>query len=393
MKETINSAIVALLLCCNSVSMIIQSDGIVVGTVFLCFTFLLLFNIRKYIIDGYHKRSLFTIFLVLVLLISSSVLGTGAQYQLYFLNFICYGIPFLLLPIMQVDYRKVLIYISWYGLLFLPFYVTYDYASALLNYQEDGGLLMTVSYRILPFIISSLYSFFSSFSFKIKLLFLIESISYLIILFIFGSRGAQLGIMFFLIVFVAYFFKSKQAFHRYLIISSIVILFFFFFFVDVINVLVELFDNNDVQALALNRIQYKLTEGDDMDSGRIELIQMAMDDFYHNPIFGKGIGSFMDYTHYPHNVFFHILCENGLIIFLIVSALIFKGVIDIFNYDLNNQYRGFLLFVFCSGIIQLLFSFYFWGSQYFWTFIFLIINKKYLLNNPVIGMTYNKEQV
>ena len=127
--------------------------------------------------------------------------------------------------------------------------------------------------------------------------------------------------------------------------------------------------------------------------------------FLDNPVFGAGIQSFGAECHkkkyeniksaekkkrcstHPHNLYFEILSETGIIIFLpflILNLFIFFKLIKIYFFEKKN--RNLILIVFCSFIVmffpfQTTGSFFStWNGFYYWlvySFIAFTIRKKF----------------
>ena len=137
-----------------------------------------------------------------------------------------------------------------------------------------------------------------------------------------------------------------------------------------------LYDNTEsmgLSMLVISRLYFKTTQGTDMDSGRSDLIDAALRDFDESPIWGNGIASFQNFTIYPHNLFVQMLQEGGLILFIPFFLIFLIGLKNLILSDRYTTYYRILLFTFCGGVIQLMFSSYFWTSSIYWLFVMLVL--------------------
>lgn len=379
----INSLLVALFLCSTCISVVLPSDGIVVLTNIVLFCVVLVLNVKSYLKKGEYKNSFIMAAILFVLFLINMLFTSEKQLTEYFLHFLCFGLPTLFFPLMNVDYGKVIKNVAILSILLLPFFLTHDYGFSAVDGESDSdaGELMTASYRVLPLICSLLLMFISEEKKTYKVILLVCVIIYVAFLSVIGSRGAILSVM----VFFALLFISRTKSKTGRITQSGVMVMFTLVLVTQFDKVIEWLYNRTeafgLNLLAISRLYYKVTQGDNMDSGRSELISKAMQDFNDSPLWGMGIASFDNYSGYPHNLFVQMLQEGGLLLFIPCAIIFFLGLKELILGDRRTTFYRILLFAFCGGVMQLMFSSYYWTSSLFWFFVFLILHKHTILKN------------
>lgn len=377
-----NSVIVAIMLCSTSITMIPiigRINGIVVLVILISSILLLLRN--RQLITKTYLPSYLLIGVTLAAFAFNIIFNPYPVVVDYLLYFICFGIPFLLLPISNISVNYILRTIVIISLIFLPFYASYDYGFSSANGSDghESEELMTMSYRILPLVLANaIVCLDKVFSQKLRLLSSILLLSYCAIFFVIGSRGA-------LVALIAFFFIYSINYVKPL--YRIVVLLFAFLFIilsvtyfeRIISVIYEMFASKGVSILAVERMMFSIVNEESLDSGRTSLYLETWANIKKSPIIGNGIGSSLGYSGYPHNVFLQVFDEGGIAIFIPFLLVMLKGIKSLYVYNMKCPYVKVLLFVFCSGIIQLFFSFHYWGSHYFWTFVYLILYKNKII--------------
>lgn len=381
----INCWFIALFLCSTCISVILPDRGgvVVLSNVFL-FSSLIVLNIRNFSIDNY-KRIIITVVLLVVLFLINLLVHDEKALTDYFLHFLCFGMPVLFFPIKNIDFSKVLTIISLLSIFLLPFFLLHDYSYSIESgdMNSDSGELMTASYRILPFVIALFLTINKMADLKSKLIFALVAFIYVIVLIVIGSRGALIATaLFFVILYVNAPKQNTKKISR-LSVIVIAILIIYNLFEELIEWLYNLTERVGFNLLPLTRLYVDITSSDDLDSGRGDLYQMALQDFNESPLFGKGIASFDDFSYYPHNVFLQLLQEGGLLLFIPFAILFYIGIRELIIGDKNTDYYKTLLFAFCGGVVQLLFSSYFWTSSLFWFFVFLVLQNHFFIRKSI----------
>jgi hypothetical protein len=142
-----------------------------------------------------------------------------------------------------------------------------------------------------------------------------------------------------------------------------------------------------------DRLFSKNTEGQSTSFIRFMLNILAIQIFLKNVLFGVGFGGFSSYTQvfkYPHNMLTEILCELGLIIFLLF-IYIFLYQIKILRSLKFSDYRiyyPFIVALLSTTFVNTFFSGHIGSNNFFWITLGLISSIG--LQNP-IRQEYHKE--
>lgn len=373
----INSWIVALLICSTCIAVVIPSQGIVVLTNIVLFGAMIVLNIRHYSLRKYAP-SLVMATLLLVLFMINILIHSQPLVTDYLLHFICFGIPLLFIPLQYVDFDKVIRNVAIAAIIFLPFFLTHDYGYSATGGDagSDDGELMTASYRVLPLILAAFLTSMKETRKVWKWGFSILGIIYFAFLMVIGSRGAILSVLVFFVLLFISRAKSKAGKITLSGLTVILATVLITWFDKMIEWLYDKTEAFGLSLLAISRLYFKTTQGGNMDSGRGDLIAEALRDFGESPIWGKGIASFQNFSGYPHNLFVQMLQEGGLILFIPFAIIFYIGLKDLVLGDRKSIYYRALLFTFCGGVMQLMFSNYFWTSSIFWLFVVLVIYRR-----------------
>lgn len=130
---------------------------------------------------------------------------------------------------------------------------------------------------------------------------------------------------------------------------------------------------NDIPELqqSLERMEFK-DDGTDMTSGRGELADRAIDIFINNPFLGIGLGGYsVNSEKGTHNVYLQLLCETGIIGFLLFLSILLSNLISIIK--IINKQIGFNFYYNLSLFIQVSYLIYaLVGNPLTDNFIFII---------------------
>src|SRR5699024_7160960 len=188
-----------------------------------------------------------------------------------------------------------------------------------------------------------------------------------------GSRGSLVSVVLMLTLsFLIYMIWKKK------FILGVVL-------ITVIGTIVPVLFTNANFSFAIERILAGFSSsGDESTSQRLVLYDTALNNFYENPIFGKGIGSFSNEIgryYYPHNIFLEVLNDFGVIGFVVLLfflVMLLRKSIWIIK---QKSYQGHILvFLFQNVFIQLIFSGSYLANEQFWllgTILFCFNRKKY----------------
>lgn len=141
-------------------------------------------------------------------------------------------------------------------------------------------------------------------------------------LFITGSRGPIISILFSIIVVLVINFKKKEL-TFILAIKKLII------FILVLNICIYIMPVKFNEIQGINRIfsySYSTNNLNALSSGRSELIKIAFKGFLDSNFIGIGTGGFPSLLNrqdeeYPHNIILEVLVEQGLAGFILISLL------------------------------------------------------------------------
>ena len=156
--ETVNSILISVMLACNSVAILLDFiPKSVVFSIYVPFLLIIGLNIGYLIKRNYTHHFIFVVYVLLFFLIPLFLGNTESQLIHYFLDFFVFGIPFLFLPFVPVDYKAMFKSLSILDLLLFPSLFKIDLVE-----QTDSGLWMTISYNVIKFIVPALIVIFLS---------------------------------------------------------------------------------------------------------------------------------------------------------------------------------------------------------------------------------------
>ena len=192
---------------------------------------------------------------------------------------------------------------------------------------------------------------------------LIYGILVLIIVFsIFFTGKRTLSLLVVAVPFAVSFLSSKNASKRFLVLLCILVAFLLIYYI----ILPYVFESfNFFFFHRLQETLYDTKSGDinSLTSGRYYMWDKAIDAWSEHPIFGIGVGKFMDYTRSHtdvHNSYLQVLCEQGLFGF----AFYLTGLLTILFYTIrlfdkvkNNIWIQWLKLSLASQLIFLFYSF------------------------------------
>ena len=392
MKKAISNFCIAAMVGVNTIGVILgdREGGVVISMIAL--TVLLFFlNIRDFTNRKYKKSFLLCSILILLFIIqllfhSCEIVNT------YFLNFIIYGLPFLFLPFRIFSIEEFLKYLFVISFVALPAYATMDYGISI----DEGGeyestLLMTTSYRILPLIISSLlYAFFGAKRLIIKVIAYSVSLIYILLLFVVGSRGAIIGLILFLLIFYIFYSKDKQTNIRRKVVCISALCLSYFFFEFIIVYIADYLTSKGINFLFILRLNEMINSGAEM-TGRDGIYAQAISEIWDSCFLGGGIGSFMRYDGtFPHNLFLQALIEGGVFFFIPLFLVFLKSLKFITDNKTPSPYFSLLCVLLLGGVTRLLFSFYLWGSQFFWMLIWAYLYRKEIVDRNMFFLSEDR---
>lgn len=375
--ETVNSILISVMLACNSVAILLDFiPKSAVFSIYVPFLLIIGLNIRCLIRQNYTYHFIFVVYVLLFFLIPLFLGNTESQLIHYFLDFFVFGIPFLLLPFVPVDYKAVFKSLSILGLLLFPSLLKID-----LIEQSDGGLWMTISYNVIKFIVPALIVIFFRSSKLFKVIGIVVSLGYLAFLLTWGSRGAMLSII--VALWLLYIYRKNKPlrlFSKKVLLNVCFVFFIAAVFPYIIRNVVDFLNAHHIYSYSLSRIEEHLESNTSQSEGRTYIYEMAKTGILEKPILGNGIASFANYSPdtYPHNLFLQQLYEGGVFLFIPFFILTCMGIFFINGRGIPIEKRQFLIYLVSVGIIHLMFSSYFWMNHFYWYLLGFSLQKNRL---------------
>ncbi|MFK8793960.1 O-antigen ligase family protein [Planococcus plakortidis] len=195
-----------------------------------------------------------------------------------------------------------------------------------------------------------------------------------------GSRGALLSlILVFLLVVLSNSNKKKHFIPITVLLGALTI---------AINSII----NTPQFAVAIERISNGVinSQQDQSSQERIQLYEIAYNNFLENPIVGNGVGSFskeMGMYYYPHNIFLEIMNDFGLIGVTAAGFIIFS-LIGRSVKILNTDYRFHIIVYWFLGMLvqSMITGSYLVNSKFWITFVIIwLFTKDKIKKNVVIN--------
>lgn len=184
-----------------------------------------------------------------------------------------------------------------------------------------------------------------------------------------GSRGPLLGIAFFCMsILVKRFLVEKNVLKALLLfLVSLVLLIAHEF---ILNILLELVGYFGWYSRTLSLFTNDFYH----DSGRLGMYKIILDEIESNPFILHGIaGEYKLIGVYVHNIFLELLYTFGVLFGgIIILYITYRTVTTFWRFFTCNSLHSVLSFImFCASLPGLLVSGTFWGSIYFWVWLFL----------------------
>ena len=195
----------------------------------------------------------------------------------------------------------------------------------------------------------------------LKILWIIVSIEILI----FANKGAIFSIVLFTLLYEILI--KKNTLKNILIIIIGCILFVSSNFI--IEVIYELTIDNGINSYSIKTLYQMSNKTSTGLSGREDIWKKAISELDEHILLGNGAGYYRTTNNgsYSHNLVFDILIEYGIIIFIILSIIILKGILKLKKAEGENRLVG-LIFL-SMWFPKLFFSSYFQSEIGLWLFI------------------------
>lgn len=364
-KEKINSIGLAIFLCAKSFVPLYTVEGILVGISLMSFLFLIFANS---LYPLFSKKNFIIVGVILLFFMTYIFIDFSPQYlNIYFYSFLIFGCVGLFYSNVEFDYDVLFKSIFIISIVAIPGIIALNNRT-FTDMSAATDAWMTASQNCLRLIIGLILvlPIFKKTIYKIAVIALM--IFYLIFYFKYGTRGAILG----LIVFLGLYFMLQK---KVLTTKNLVLLIFSGliiarYFDNIIFIIQDALFSIGIEIKALDKMVEITDQGADMSNGRSTLWGYGWKGFVESPIVGNGIGVFRNiYGQYVHNVLLQVMYEGGIIYFLPILVTFIRFFSLIASSHIPIKKKKILLYVFCSGIMEVMFSNVYWRTMAFWFFI------------------------
>src|SRR5690606_38160540 len=239
------------------------------------------------------------------------------------------------------------------------------------DYSQMGdvsGFLMVISQGALRLLLGVFIIMFLLKNKLLKVGSLLIILAYLFFFFSFGTRSSIVGLFLF---FVFYYMIRKGALTiRALVLISLFGFVFSFFMIDIVIIIHGFLEQIGISIKAIEKIIRMSEMNQELSNGRTRLWLQAFKDISVSPFLGNGISAYEKTNGiYPHNFFIQIFHEGGILYLIPILIVILKFFGLLISNKQSKEAKVFLIYLFFSGIIELLFSNVYWRNVYLWFFI------------------------
>lgn len=399
-SNIINTIILSVFVSLNALCQLFKGINNIIVYMVAIELIILFLNNKKNIFKLLKKQYIFIAITLSLFILSFIFNGKNDSLIYYFLCFILYGISAFLIVNFNTKLEQKLFFktntiiciIVTFKLLII------DKVCYISHFKSiDWGMLMGITYSILPGIISEFICLFDKENTKrFRIISFIALLISIYVYFSIGSRGAILAFMIFIYMYILrkIYINVKNIKKRRIIIYSILGI-TLLAILNINNILLltsSLLKKLNVNTLMVNKI-YRISENNDLLNGRDNVYSMAFADIKNTKkyIFGSGIASYENLHNigYVHNLFLQMFYEGGIVYLSLMLYILVPFLIKSLNF--KNRYFTFDLFLICISLIELSFSSFFWGSQKFWLLIAYILSN-YKMLKDTSNYTISKEK-
>lgn len=312
-------------------------------------TIILLRNMKKQLSLCLSKMTLLYFFLFVTLVSIMITTGgdySGTKYTSMLMGSIIYSIAYLhlMLNYRQHNMMNIGLMVLIYSL-FMAYYMTELMDSSLtidsflfsfatfrdeLNlYKHENADTFTISYQSLGMYacIGLIFSLFNKKSDGNSIKFL----AVLLTLIVVWYSSARQAFLVFVLILLCYGVLIKRLNIRYVLLLSFAVIVGYMW----------------MSTIDANSLSFLMGSTEGTGSGRDQIISVAMNQFYANPVFGIGFGRFYfdnEYGCNEHNLFVELLTEMGLIGFLFFIFAVLYAIVTSFSY-IKQYFREFSPFL------------------------------------------------
>lgn len=301
---------------------------------------------------------LFYIIILLIWCIEFVLFPQNNFYQEeYALHFLLRSLPYFFLGLILniEDEYKMLSFISSCVIIITMVYRYFYMSTSGDLYDNEKRNEMYISYVLLPHVLMCVWM-----ALKNKQIWYIAiSVVGTFMMLSFGTRGAILDVLIFIVYFILFFYKSRKIF-LWAIGITILGLIVISNISEILSFLIEKFTNLNLSTRILDlMIQDNLTS-DASIAGRSQFKDILLPMVLNGPFFGYGLcGCFLLINTYPHDLFLDLSVSFGLLPGLLILMTMIGCIISAYKKAGDPIIRQFLTILIITGFVKLFFSYTF----------------------------------
>lgn len=263
-------------------------------------------------------------------------------------------------------------YKKTFNMLFIMSIINIPIISILFINRKTNGLnYMDLGYYLLTTIIILYLKFYK----EKKYVYLVLVIPLSLVMFIYGSRGATISLIFCIMLTV--FLNLKNCINYKKIILSIFLSSFVIGLVFIgsqENYLIKFNNYLNSKGIYSYAITKYVDPYESFSSGRNKRYEIALKDIEKSPIIGNGIGNYTNQygLNYIHNILLQLMDEGGIILLIIIGYLILKFFKKLLTEkDINKQ----IIYIFLISLtFKLIITSQYWDEPTFWIIIMISLS-------------------
>ena len=381
-KEVFESNLIALFINVPAINIVIASmipafSNGVMAILYLVLICLFLIDSFLHYLNRLHIESVASAMIMFVIIIAYSFTWVRIGNQLPVYNLIIYVfLPLLVISKMDINGALVIkscILIPALGTPFIP----------IVFQQNNNWISMGLSYAFLPAVVfASAYLLTCPKKRKIITVASLCDLIYLVLIFLYGSRGVVLsGLMatflFWLVRKRIQHVKDPYFVIRIICVSIVAILIIMFRW-QIVYSLYDFFKGKGITVEFFDKL-IRLQKLGDIDNGRSDINRIFYAEFMKKPLLGHGIKSFQYYTGivYPHNFVYQMLFDIGAIGTLIIILPLFLSTIRFVRGIGYYENSTLLIALICASVPGALLSGDLWLNPLLWLTFSLILRQAY----------------
>lgn len=216
-----------------------------------------------------------------------------------------------------------------------------------LTYKLKQGWYMGFGYTLMPAVNVLFYGIFTH-GIRGRLIDVLVYIPSLVLMCVYGNRGAALGHIVLIIALVVLWLSQKSMIHMISVFFSIMALLSIVYYVldDIFDVLFKFFDG--YTPYSITKYMSLFYGGEEkFFSGRDDIYAYVFESIAAHPFLGNYIGYMHWKTSYAHNVFLEVLGNYGMLVFLVFCVFVFYAFFNILWKSNYQSRKYFLVFFSC----------------------------------------------